>query len=84
TGQAVPSHRDWQEDRRCRLELVQVLRSAGYSFDAIAQLVAGCTARDRTQTRAALATRQAQLRKQTRAAVATSELNGLINDLKAR
>lgn len=66
-----------------QLELVQVLRGADYSFDAIAQLMASLKVNDRVQTRKALATREAQLRRQTRAAAAaTGELVQLLSTIE--
>ncbi|WP_172836139.1 MerR family transcriptional regulator [Microlunatus soli] len=67
-----------------QLELVQVLRSADYSFAAIAELLAGLKTDDPAQARRALATRQSQLRHQSReAARATHELYGLIAELQS-
>lgn len=64
-----------------QLELVQILRNARYSFDAIARLMISLGSADAKQTRDALATRQAQLRLQSRAAAAaTRDLMILISE----
>lgn len=82
-GRVQNGRRLYTETDIRQLELVQVLRNAGYSFESIARLMTSLRSNDRIQTRDALATRQAQLRQQTRAAAAaTRDLVGLINDLE--